>query len=106
MALRLMGTSAPSVAPSSSCRRNNHEWRIWMESPEKAREDMAAGVAEMHRRKQEAARLGIDPGLDGLAQYFDPKAEKIFMECRASGEPMIIFRARDILSLMVIAHYQ
>jgi hypothetical protein len=67
---------------------------------------MEEEVAERHRRIQEARKLGIDPMLDSQAQYFDPKAEKIFMECRASGEPMIIFRARDILSLMVIAHYQ
>ena len=54
---------------------------------------------ERHLRLQ--ATGGEDPAI-----YFDPKAEKIFREASATGEPIIIFRAKDILSIMVLAHYQ
>src|SRR5438309_248470 len=77
---------------------------------------MGETLKERHRRmQQEAMRRaeGVNPDYMGKSQsdamglnYFDPKAEKIFRECSESGEPMIIFRAKDVLSLMVIAHYQ
>lgn len=34
------------------------------------------------------------------------KDEKIVRECQASGEPYIVFRAKDILSVLVIKQYQ
>lgn len=64
-------------------------------------------IQERHRQRQAEANLTGDFGDRPMGlNYFDPKAEKIFRECANTGEPIIIFRAKDILSLMVIAHYQ
>ena len=59
-------------------------------------------VEERHLRLQREGH----PGAVTEAAYFDPKAEKIFLAAQAAGEPIIIFRAKDILSIMVLAHYQ
>jgi hypothetical protein len=67
-------------------------------------------MEERHTRLQRE-REGVEAGYGDVSSpmgpnYFDAKAEKIFRECADSGEPIIIFRAKDVLSLMVIAHYQ
>lgn len=49
--------------------------------------------------------MGKEKGNNGLAGVITKDA-KIIQECAASGEPIFVFRAKDLFSVMVIREYQ
>lgn len=70
-------------------------------------ENHVQSIKSTHATLQEAAAMVPGKVVLGMAGLSDahPRTLKILEQCLSSGEPFIVFRAKDIFTPMVIAHY-